>query len=169
MPADKTIDMTSLGLAFLRLALAVVFVAHGANKLFGAFGGPGVGPGGLSYTAAYFASVNLEPATILALMAAVAQLAGGLLIGAGLLTRWAAIAGLAYIGVGIWKVHWKWGLFLNWTGAPGQGHGIEYSIVIGAALACLLLSGPGDFSLDGRRESYKAAKAAGRARLRKSA
>jgi putative oxidoreductase len=161
--------MTSLGLAFLRLALAIVFVAHGANKLFGAFAGPGIGPGGLTSTAAYFASVDLQPASVLALLAALAQFVGGLLIGAGLLTRWAAVAGLAYIGVGMWKVHWQWGLFLNWTGAPGQGHGVEYSIVIAAALACLLLTGAGDFSIDGRRASYRASRAAGRARLRKSA
>jgi len=160
--------MTSLGLAILRLALAIVFFAHGANKLFGLFAGPGIGPGGLTHTAEYFASVHLQPAGVLALVAAIAQVAGGLLIGVGLLTRWAAIAGLAYLGVGMWKVHWRWGLFLNWTGTPGQGQGIEYSIVLAAALVCLIFTGPGDFSFDGRRASYKASKAAGRARLRKT-
>lgn len=160
--------MTSLGLALLRLALAIVFVAHGANKLFGLFAGPGIGPGGLAHTAEYFASVHLQPANALALAAALAQLAGGLLIGIGFFTRWAAVAGLVYLGVGMWKVHWQWGLFLNWTGTPGRGQGVEYSIVLAAALACLMLTGPGDFSFDGRRASYKASKAAGRARLRKT-
>ncbi len=158
--------MTSLGLVLLRLALAIVFVAHGCHKLFGAWSGPGIGPGGLSNTAKYFASIDLQPAVVLATLAGMAQLVGGLLIGVGALTRYAAIAGLAYLGIGLWKVHWKWGLFLNWANDSGRGQGIEYSLVLAAALGCLLLAGPGDFSVDGRRASSRASHAAGRARLR---
>jgi putative oxidoreductase len=158
--------MTSLGLALLRLALAVVFVAHGAHKLFGLWSGPGIGPGGLGNTAKYFASIDLQPATVLAGLAGVAQLAGGVLIGLGALTRYAAVAGLAYLAIGMWKVHWKWGLFLNWANDAGRGQGIEYSLVLAGALLCLLFAGPGDLSVDGRRASTRASRAAGRARLR---
>ena len=158
--------MTSLGLAVLRLALAVIFVAHGSHKLFGVWSGPGIGPGGLANTAKYFASIDLQPAFVLATLAGVAQLVGGVLIGLGALTRYAAIAGLAYLAIGLWKVHWKWGLFLNWANESGRGQGIEYSVVLAAALVCLLLAGPGDVSIDGQRASSRAARAAGRARLR---
>jgi putative oxidoreductase len=158
--------MTSLGLALLRLTLAVVFVAHGAHKLFGVWSGPGIGPGGLADTAKHFASIDLQPAFVLAALAGTAQLVGGLLIGVGALTRYASVAGLAYLGIGMWKAHWKWGLFLNWVNDPGRGQGIEYSLVLTGALACLLLAGPGDLSFDGRRASSRASRAAGRARLR---
>ncbi len=158
--------MTSLGLAILRLALAVVFVAHGAHKLFGVWSGPGIGPGGLANTAKYFASIDLQPAYVLAALAGVAQLVGGFLIGLGALTRYSAVAGLTYLGIGMWKAHWKWGLFLNWANDPSRGQGIEYSLVLVGALVCLLLAGPGDWSIDGRRASSRASRAAGRARLR---
>lgn len=160
--------MNSLGLGLLRLALAIVFVAHGAHKLFGVWGGPGVGPGGLNNTAAYFQSIDIQPAFLLAVVAGVAQLAGGVMIGLGALTRYTSALGLMYIGVGLWKAHWKWGLFLNWTVVPGRGQGIEYSLVIAGALLCLLFTGPGEFSIDGQRASSRASRAAGRARLRKT-
>src|SRR5262249_13596169 len=158
--------MTSLGLALLRLALAAIFIAHGSHKLFGVWSGPGIGPGGLTNTAKYFATLDLQPAFVLAVLAGLAQLVGGVLIGVGALTRYAAVAGLAYLGIGLWKVHWKWGFFLNWANDPGRGQGIEYSLVLAAALVMLLLAGPGDLSVDGRRESTRASRAAGRARLR---
>jgi putative oxidoreductase len=160
--------MNSFGLCLLRLALAVVLVAHGAHKLFGMWAGPGVGPGGLNNTAAYFQSIDLQPAFLLAVVAGVAQLLGGALIGLGALTRYASALGLMYIGVGMWKAHWKWGLFLNWTIDPGRGHGIEYALVIAGALFCLLFTGPGEFSIDGQRATSRASRAAGRARLRQT-
>jgi uncharacterized membrane protein YphA (DoxX/SURF4 family) len=49
---------------------------------------------------------------------------------------------------------------------PGVGHGVEYNLVLIAALLCLTLIGPGAFSVDHRRERSAAAYAAGRARLR---
>jgi putative oxidoreductase len=158
--------MTALGLLCVRLALAVVLVAHGAHKLFGVFAGPGIGPGGLDSTVAHFTALGLQPAFLLAVVAGLTQLAGGVLLAVGWFARWAALANLIYIGVGIWADHGRWGLFLNWIEAPGRGHGIEYSIVIAGALLCLILAGAGDASIDGRRANSRAARAAGRARLR---
>jgi len=66
------------------------------------------------------------------------------------------------------KLQAKWGFFLNWTNDATRGHGTEFSIVLLCMLACLVLTGPGDFSLDGRRATTKARRAAGRARLRSS-
>jgi len=160
--------MASIGLLVLRLALAVVFVAHGSHILFGAWGGPGtgIGFGGLSVTADYYRSLGLEPGLPLAVVAGLVQLIGGVLLGFGFLTRSASVALIAYLAVGIWKEHLKWGLFLNWTFAPNQHHGIEYSLVLTAALAALFFAGAGSLSIDGIRAQSAESRAAGRARLR---
>jgi putative oxidoreductase len=161
--------MAALGLLVLRLALAVVIVAHGCHKLFGAFAGPGIGPGGLSATAASFQGFGLPAAYQLAVVAGLTQFVGGILIGAGWFTRWAALANFVYIVVGIWVEHRKWGFFLNWLFVPDRGHGIEYSIIFAGALICLALSGAGEASIDGLRQRSAAARAAGRERLRRRA
>jgi putative oxidoreductase len=158
----------SLGLLALRLGLALVFVMHGAHATFGIAAGPGVGPGGLSATGAAFSKVGIEPGLLMGLMAAVIQLTGGLLIGAGYLTRYAAAAVLGYVMLAGWKMHLMWGFFLNWGGDPTRGHGLEYSIALGGGLLCLVLTGPGDWSIDGRRATRASERAAGRARLRRS-
>ena len=54
--------MKGLGPVLLRFVLAVVFIAHGANKLFGVWAGPGIGAGGLSGTAAFLDTLHLGPA-----------------------------------------------------------------------------------------------------------
>ena len=158
--------MVGLGLLVLRLALAVVFVAHGGNKLFGLFGGPGIGPGGLSSTAAFFGAVGLNPPFVLAVADAVLELAGGILLAFGFLTRWISIALAVSMCIAIWKVHLQWGFFLNWLVVPNRGEGMEYAIVLIAALVCLALSGGGDASVDGINQRSADRDKAGRARLR---
>jgi len=158
--------MVGLGLLVLRLALAVVFVAHGGNKLFGLFGGPGIGPGGLSTSAAYFGVLGLTPPFVLAVINALLELVGGILLLAGFLTRWISIALAISMGVAIWKVHAPWGFFLNWMAEPSRGNGMEYAIVLIAALICLALAGGGDASIDGINQRSADRDAAGRARLR---
>jgi putative oxidoreductase len=160
--------MVSIGLVFVRVALAIVLFAHGAHKLFGAFADPAIGPGGIDHTAAQFAALGLQPAFILAAIAGLAQFLGGILILAGWLTRFAAGTNFIYLVVGIFKQHAQWGLFINWAGEPGRGQGIEYSVVLLSVLLFLALAGPGDYSFDGRRSRYVAARAAGRARLRRA-
>jgi putative oxidoreductase len=159
--------MSALGLLLLRLALAVVFIAHGLHKLTGLLAGPGVGEGGLDWTAATYAAMGLKPPLALAVAGALTQLVGGVCLAAGLFTRWAAGAVIVYIAIGIWAEHWQWGLFLNWINAPDRGQGIEYSLVLAGALACVALAGPGDWSIDGYRAQNAASRAAGRARLRR--
>jgi putative oxidoreductase len=158
----------SLGLLALRLALALVFVMHGAHAMFGIAAGPAVGPGGLTATGAGFAKAGIEPGFLMGLTAAIIQLAGGLLIGVGFLTRFAAAAVLGYVMLAAWKMHLMWGFFLSWGTDPTRGHGLEYSIALGGALLCLVFVGAGDLSLDGRRTNRAASRAAGRARLRRS-
>jgi putative oxidoreductase len=158
--------MAGLGLAVLRLTVAVVLLAHGAHQLFGMFGGPGAGPGGLSATSAYLEGIGLTQPMPLAVLAGVIQLVGGALIAVGFLTRWASVALIGYIGFLGWKDHLRWGFFMNWMLDPTRGHGVEYSLLIIGTLACLILTGGGDLSIDGRSARRAAARASGRARLR---
>ena len=65
-----------------------------------------------------------------------------------------------------WTVHLANGFFLNWTMAPGQGHGYEYNVSLIATLVSLMLTGPGALSIDGYRARAAEAQAFGRARMR---
>jgi putative oxidoreductase len=158
--------MVGFGLLVLRIALAIVFFAHGGNKLFGLFGGPGIGPGGLTSASAYFDTLGLQPAFLLAVTESVLELVGSILLGLGFLTRWVSAALAIAMAVAIWKVHLPWGFFLNWTGAPDRGQGMEYALLACLALIALALTGAGDLSLDGMNQRAAARDAAGRARLR---
>lgn len=158
--------MVGLGLTVLRLALAVAFFAHGAHLLFGLWTAPGIGAGGVQVAAARFAALGLHPESAIAVAVGLAELVGGLFVGLGFLTRWASLVLVADVALAIWKEQLRWGFFLNWTGAPNQGHGIEHSLVLGGALLCLVLAGGGDWSVDGLRARSAASQAAGRARLR---
>jgi putative oxidoreductase len=150
-----------VGPAILRLALSAVFLGHGAQKLFGFWGG-----GGLAATASFLASLGLGPAGPLALVFGVVELAGGLLLLAGAYTRWVAPLLVVDLAVVAWKAYLVNGFFLNWTLAPGVGHGIEYHVVLVAALICLMFTGPGAISVDAWRHRAEEAAAAGLARIR---
>ena len=154
-------SLPAYGPAVLRLALGAVFIAHGAQKLFGIWGGHG-----LSGTAGGFAQMGLQPAYPLAVLAGFVEFAGGLLLAVGALTVPSAILLTLTMLVAMWKVHLANGFFLNWAITPGQGHGYEYSLVLIGGLVCLAFTGPGAFSIDGRRAESAAAELAGRARLR---
>lgn len=129
-------------LLIVRVFLGVVFVAHGAQKVFGLFGGPG-----LKGTIAYFrSSLGVPPA--LAVLAAFIECFGGLAVLVGLLTRLAALGLIVVMLVAVAKVHWANGFFLNMSLLPGKGHGYEFNwALIGMALA-LLVGGGGAKSLD---------------------
>lgn len=145
--------IAAYGPAVLRLALSVVFVAHGAQKLFGVWGG-----GGLSGTTAFFEGLGLQPAYPLAIVAGVVEFGGGLLLLCGAFTSIASILLAIQMAVAIWTVHLPNGFFLP--------NGFEFNVTLIAALVSLILTGPGALSIDARRASRAAAAAAGRARLR---
>ena len=153
--------MEPYGPAVLRVVCGVMFVAHGMQKLFGMFEG-----GGLSGTAAYFAALGLSPAYPLAVAVGLTEFVGGLMLVAGALTRYVTAALIAVMLGAIWSAHLSNGFFLNWANAPGRGHGVEYHMVIVAALLAIMLSGPGALSVDERRARSAEAYAYGRARLR---
>lgn len=154
------------GLLVLRAMLAFVLISHGGHVLFGIGAGGGLGPGGLDHASARFAAAGLEPGYLVAIIVGIVQFAGGLMIGIGFMVRWAAVATMAILSILLWKIEAQWGFYINWTGDPTRGHGTEFSLLLIGALACLLLTGAGDWSLDGRRATYAASRAAGRARLR---
>lgn len=158
--------MNGLGLMALRLVLAVVFIAHGGNILFGLWAGPAVGVGGPEPTAQILAAVGIEPNFPLAVLAGILSTVGGLLLAIGWLTRYAAPVLAVMTLVALWKVHLQWGFFINWTGAADRGQGVELHVVVIGALIGLALTGAGDWSVDVSRETSAASRAAGRARLR---
>ena len=151
----------AVGPTVLRLALGVVFFGHGAQKLFGVWGGDG--PTG---TAAFFNQLGLTPAYILGLGVGIVELLGGLLLIAGFFTLPVSTVLAVDMAVAIWKVHLANGFFLNWKNAPGVGHGFEYNLVLLAGLVALMCTGPGALSFDSRRLRSAETEAAGRARLR---
>lgn len=120
----------------LRLALGVVFVAHGLDKLFGTFGG-----GGLEATAAQFAELGLQPPAFHALMAGLMEAGGGLLVALGLFTRLGGLMIAATMVVAIATVHLSGGLF-------ARDGGFEYPLVILGGALYLVLAGGGPFSVD---------------------
>jgi len=128
--------------AIVRLALGVVFFAHGAQKLLGWFGGYG-----FTGTMGFFTRVMHIP-TVFAFLAIAAEFFGGLGLIFGFLTRIAAIGVLSNMIVAIALVHSQFGFFMNWTGTQ-KGEGYEYHLVILAVTVLLIIRGAGALSLDG--------------------
>jgi putative oxidoreductase len=159
--------MPAVGLLGLRLIVATVLIAHGSHTLFGLWGGPGIGSGGLSSEAVRMANLGLEPGFLIAVLTGLIQLVGGAFLVIGWLTRWAAAAVLARVLIDIWFVYWRSGFFLNWTNEPARGHGIEYGLLLAGAMLCLLLTGAGEYSLDGWRSRESGRLAMQRERLRR--
>ena len=123
----------------LRLALGAVFVAHGAQKVLGLWGGPGLA----QFTSGQ-APLGLKPAWLWLGAAALAELVGGALVLAGLMTRLGALLLLSVMLVAMFGVHWSGGFFITNKPMPG----VEYTVaLVGMALA-LLISGGGRLSLD---------------------
>lgn len=127
------------GKLILRLTLAVMIFPHGAQKVFGLFGGNGLGA-----TWKYFTE-TLHIASPLAALAIFTELLAPVLLALGIFPRAAAALLLGLMAVAM-QYHVGNGFFLNWTGAQ-PGEGVEYHLLfIGAALSVLLLGG-GRFSL----------------------
>jgi putative oxidoreductase len=128
-------------IAILRLALGVVFFAHGAQKMLGWFGGYG-----FTGTMGFFTGMLHIPA-VFAFLAIAAEFFGGLGLLFGLLTRVAAFGIACNMIVAVAMVHHQFGFFMNWTGAQ-KGEGYEYHLVLLAALVVLVIRGAGAASVD---------------------
>jgi putative oxidoreductase len=120
----------------IRLALAVIMVAHGSQKVLGAFGGPGLrtfisGPTPFAF---------MRPPSLWLAAAAISELVGGVLVGLGLLTRVGAFFICCTMLTAIVGVHWP--IFF------ASNHGYEYPLALFAMSFGLLISGGGMFSAD---------------------
>jgi putative oxidoreductase len=127
----------SLGLLLLRVVFGLTLAAHGAQKLFGSFGG-----GGPASTATFFRSLGFRAPLLMALVAGFGELAGGLLFALGLLTPLAALTLTVVMLNAIGSVHWKKGFF-------NSAGGYEFNLAILATAVAITAIGPGRYSLDG--------------------
>jgi putative oxidoreductase len=130
----------SSGQLLIRVALGVVVFPHGAQKVFGWFGGPGY-----AKTIQTFAGMGFPPWSTVVLM--VAETLGALLLIAGFLTRiWALGLGIS-MTICMFMEHIQHGFFMNWFGQK-QGEGFEYHILVLGIVLALLVRGGGLFSVD---------------------
>jgi putative oxidoreductase len=114
----------------------IIFAAHGAQKLFGWFGGYG-----LEGTAGWMASIGIEPSLPMAALAGGAEFFGGLLLIIGLLVRPAAFILAITMVVAIVTVHLQNGLFLS-------NNGYEFGLALLVMSAALIVRGAGSLSMD---------------------
>jgi putative oxidoreductase len=135
----KTSD--EYGLTLARLALGIVFFAHGAQKTLGWFGGYG-----FTGTMGFFTQQMHIPAAF-AFLAIMAEFLGGLGLIVGALTRIAAFGVFSVMAVAVATVHWRNGLFMNWFGNQ-KGEGFEYHLLAMALALVLMLRGAGALSAD---------------------
>jgi putative oxidoreductase len=125
-----------IGLLLLRVTVGLTLAAHGAQKLFGWFGGPG-----LDATGRAFEGLGFQPGRRHALMAGLVETVGGLLLALGLFTPIGAAVVLSVMLVAALSVHVKQGFFIT-------AGGYEYNLVLGVAGLVLAFTGPGLLSLD---------------------
>ena len=119
----------------LRVPVGAILAAHGAQKLFGWFGGYG-----LEATGQWMASVGFEPGVLMAFLAGSAEFFGGLFLMLGLLTRPAALVA-AFTMLMAMTVHIGNGLFVS-------NHGYEFALSLFAVTSSLVLLGGGRVSID---------------------
>ena len=128
-------------LTAIRITLGVVFFAHGAQKVFGWFGGAGL-EGTLRTM-----HDHLHLPIPLAFLAVMSEFLGGAGLIVGLLSRVAAVGVCVTMLSAIVMVHGRNGLFMNWLG-DRKGHGIEYHLLAIALAIAIVVRGSGALSLD---------------------
>jgi putative oxidoreductase len=123
-------------LLVLRLGVGLIFAAHGAQKVFGWWGGPG-----LRGWEGAMERMGYRPVTLFAIVSALAELGGGLFLAVGLLTPLAAALLVGHSVVIIGQAHWQNGFF-NTKG------GYEFPLVLAVGAAALALLEGGAWSVD---------------------
>src|SRR5262245_32869755 len=124
------------GLLLARMVIGLLFAAHGAQKLFGWFGGHG-----LAGTGGFFESLGFRPGRFFAAAAGFTELTGGLLLAFGLLGPLGPAMIIAVMIAAMATVHWQHGVF-------SQNGGIELPLVYSVTVAAIALVGNGAYSLD---------------------
>ena len=138
-PVFKRVLDTQAGWSpvLLRIVAGIIFVAHGAQKLFGWFGGYG-----LDGTGQWMESVGITPGYIMALLAGSAEFFGGFALVLGFLVRPAAVVLAFTMIVAIVSVHLQNGLFM-------AKNGYEFALSLLVVTVSLVISGAGGVSVDG--------------------
>ncbi|MFV0492078.1 MAG: DoxX family protein [Pseudorhodobacter sp.] len=126
------------GLAWLalRATTGLLLMPHGAQKLFGAFGG-----GGISGTAGFLESAGYPAPTIMAILIGCVEFIGGLMLTIGFMTRFAAAAVAVFMAFAV--------LFHLGNGFFWMAKGYEYPLLWGIVALFFLVRGGGAFSVDG--------------------
>ena len=137
--SGDNLQMTMLvgfGLLVLRLVVGLTMAGHGAQKVFGWWGGPGI----KAWTEGV-ARMRIRPAVPFAWLAALAELGGGLLLAFGFLSPLGSLAIIGTMLVAIATVHWPNGFW-------NTKRGYEFNLTLIAAVLALGLAGPGTYSVD---------------------
>ena len=134
----RTFDITLL---FTRLLIAVVIFGHGAQKLFGWFGGYG-----FDGTVGYFTTTVGLP-YLLAVLIILAESLGMIALAVGLFSRFIAGSLIAIMLGAVFITHAQFGFYMNWFGAQ-QGEGIEYHLLMIGLSAIIVVNGGGAYALD---------------------
>ncbi|OAH12735.1 DoxX family protein [Streptomyces jeddahensis] len=130
-----TTSAADVGMLLLRLAVGLLLAGHGAQKLFGIFGGPGLSASGKG-----FAELGYHPGEFFAGLAGASELLGGLGLAVGLLTP---LAAAAVVGVMINAM-----ATTSSNGLWADKGGMEYPLVLASAAIAVAAVGPGLLSLD---------------------
>jgi putative oxidoreductase len=125
-----------LGLLILRALIGLIVAAHGSQKLFGWFAGPGM----KGFTG-WMGSMGLKPAGLWWLAAALGEFGGGLLLALGLLNPLGSLGVIGSMVMAIALAHWSKGFW-------GTKGGYEFPLTLLISSAVLGLVGPGAYSLD---------------------
>lgn len=142
-----------------RLTLGLVVFPHGAQKMFGWFGGSG-----FSITMSNFTS-HMNLPWIIAFLVIVIESIGAICIVLGLATRfWAIAMFINFMGI-ILTSHIKYGFFMNWNMLPDAHEGFEFHLLIIGLCIILIVVGGGKWSLDGAMHRHPATTATSSERL----
>jgi putative oxidoreductase len=143
-PTDAIdVQLFDLGLFLIRVVFGLVFAGHGAQKLFGWFGGYGIaGTGG------FLESIGFRPGKLFATAAALSEFGGGLLLALGFLGPVGPALLLSVMFVAGITVHRKNAFFV-------ATNGLEHPLIMATAAVGIALTGPGRFSLDAALGDYR--------------
>ena len=128
--------MSNLALLLIRATLGLFMTGHGAQKLFGSFGGPGI-----DGTAGFMESLGLKPGKQWAILGGASEFGGGVLTLLGLLNPLGLLGVIGSMAMATTKVHWNAPIWVTEGGA-------EFPVTNSAVATALMMTGPGKFSLD---------------------
>ncbi len=129
-------NMFDTGILILRVVAGLLFAAHGTQKLFGWFGGYGI-----KGTAGWLESLGAKPGVLMAVLAGLSELLGGLLLALGLWVWIAAALIIIPMLVAIAKVHGANGIWAT-------SNGYEYNLILIAIALAVAFTGAGAYSID---------------------